>query len=217
MRFRIYHSTRSTQHRAFPANISEVTGLPLLWKPLLQIVICSLKWSIGPGWWPRWAVPCGPGEERRGRDLILLHLLSPGRPLQTGHRRKSVLETSPCCNVSWQERFWKTNSLNRMCCRVIQALLELLKRFPFVSEMPVLPGQVLSFMAPDGTENSWVWIQLMKMTDRNTVLCCQLSSGTGKGMHWIICSVVICYLKMLSQVHLCNKIHDKKFSTASTT
>lgn len=32
------------------------------------------------------------GEKRRGRNLALLHLLSPSRPLQTGHRQKSVLE-----------------------------------------------------------------------------------------------------------------------------
>lgn len=160
-------------------------------------------------------------EERRGRNLALLHLLSQSRPLQTGGRGNLCLkEGSPCCSVSFQERFWKMSSLNLTCCRVIQALLQLMKKFPSASKMSLLPGQALGFMVPDGTENGWVWTQLTKMTDRNTVPCCQLFSWAGKGMHWMICSVIICYLNMLSQIYVGNKIHGKdykkKLSTAST-
>lgn len=149
-------------------------------------------------------------EERRSRNLALLHLLSQSRSLQTGGRGNLCLkEGSPCCNGSCQERFWKMNSLNLMCCRVIQALLQLMKKFPSASKMPLLPGQALGFMVPDGTENGWVWIQLTKMTDRNTVLCCQLFSWAGKGMHWMIRPVVICYLNMLSQIYVCNEIRGR--------
>lgn len=102
---------------------------------------------------------------------------------------------SPGCCVSRQERFCKMHRLSLMCCRITQALLKLLKEFPSWSKMPVLPGQALTFMAPDGTENGWFWIQLIKTTDRNTVQCCsQLFPWTGKGTRWMRCSVLICYL-----------------------
>lgn len=129
---------------------------------------------------------------------------------------------SPGGSVSRQERFYKMHSLNLMCCRIIRALLQLLKEFPSWSKMPVLPGQALTFMAPDRTENRWFWIQLFKTKDKNNMLCCsQLFPWTGKGMHWMRCSVVICYLNMLSQICVCNKSHGRdyetKLNTASTT
>lgn len=62
------------------------------------------------------------------------------------------------------------HSLSRMFCRIIQAFLQLLKEFTSRSKMPVLPGQAMTFKLPDGTENGWVWIQVIKTTNRNTVL-----------------------------------------------
>lgn len=94
--------------------------------------------------------------------------------------------------VSRQERFSKMHSLSPTCYRIIQALLQLLNEFPSWPKMPVLPGQALTFMAPDGTKNGCFWIQLIKTTDRNPVLCgSQLFPWTGKGMHWITCFVVM--------------------------
>lgn len=109
-------------------------------------------------------------------------------------------------------------SLSLTCCIIIQALLQLLKEFSSWSKMPALPGQALTFMAPDGTENGWFWIQPIETTDRNTVLCCsQLFPWTGKGMYWMRCSVVICYLNMPSQICICNKSHGKVYETKLST
>lgn len=123
---------------------------------------------------------------------------------------------SPCCSVSRQERFCKMHRLSLMCCRIIQALPQSLKEFPSWSKMPVLPGQALTFMVSDGTENGWFWIQLIKTTDRNTVRCCsQLFPWTGKGRHWMRCFVVICYLNTLSQICVCNKSHGRDYVQSS--
>lgn len=66
-----------------------------------------------------------------------------------------------------QENVRKMNDLSLTWCRISLALLHLLKEFPSSPEVPVLPGQALTFVAPDGTANNCVWIQVIKTTEKH--------------------------------------------------
>lgn len=83
------------------------------------------------------------------------------------------------------------NSLNFMCCRVIEALLQLLKKFSSASKMAVLPGYALCFMVPDGTEDGWIWIQLIKTTDRNIVLSTLFMNRQQNALDDMLCGYLL--------------------------
>lgn len=105
-------------------------------------------------------------------------------------KRSSCLEVQAV--VLPQENFCKMHNLSLTCCRISLALLHLLKEFPSWPKVPVVPGQALTSVAPDGASNNCVWIQVIKTTDRNTMICSnQLSPGAecnGLDVLWL------CYL-----------------------
>lgn len=95
--FRVHCSAKSIHHRAFPANIFEVTGLPDFTKTsspnnYMQAVMCNVTLGLGGGWDEQSPVTLAalPGEKAGVRNSALLQLLSLTRPLQAGKKNSCL-------------------------------------------------------------------------------------------------------------------------------
>lgn len=139
----------------------------------MQSEIQYWAWVVAEMSSPLWPWLAALAEERRGRNLGLLHLLSLSRPLQTGGRRQFVLEIGKFMVQYFMAGKVLENEQPKPHVLQSNPGSSTIAEVFFSSKMAVLPGQAPNFMAPYGTENGWIWIQLIKMTE---TLCCQLFS-----------------------------------------
>lgn len=118
------------------------------------------------------------------------------------------------CTVSRQKKFCKMHSLICMCCIIIQALLPLLK-VSFLIQNACTSRTGFDFCGPR-RNRKWLVLDSAPQNHRQKH-CAMLQSTLSMNRHWMRCSVVICYLNMLSQICVCNRSHGRDYETEFST